>query len=169
MASRKTVRRLWWVWNFEKEEQWLNNMAMEGWALEGVGVCTYHFVRCEPGEYTIRLEMHGKDDEYMEFLEGTGAEYVGRFVQWVYFRRKSEYGAFDIFSDIDSRIKHLNKIADVLRIIGIMNIVLGIINTIHPSVIGMINLLCGCLLMYALGRIRVRRMSLKKSEHCMNS
>ena len=50
MESRKTVRKWFWVWDFDKEEDWLNEMAMSGWVLESVGFASYHFVRCEPGE-----------------------------------------------------------------------------------------------------------------------
>ena len=57
----KTVHKWPWVWDFDKEEDWLNEMAQEGWALESVGFCTYTFRRCEPGEYIIRLEMRSKD------------------------------------------------------------------------------------------------------------
>ena len=32
MESRKTIRKWFWVWDFEKEEDWLNEMAMNGWA-----------------------------------------------------------------------------------------------------------------------------------------
>ena len=33
MAERKTVRKWFWVWDFDKEERWLNEMAMSGWLL----------------------------------------------------------------------------------------------------------------------------------------
>lgn len=33
MAERKTVRRWFWIYEFEKEEEWLCSMAMEGWVL----------------------------------------------------------------------------------------------------------------------------------------
>ena len=56
--ERKTITRWFWVWQFEKEEEWLNEMAANGWVLESVGFCKYTFVRCEPGEYTVRTEMH---------------------------------------------------------------------------------------------------------------
>ena len=46
----KKVRRLFWAWEFDKEEKWLNEMAQEGWLLDGVGLCTYRFAACEPGE-----------------------------------------------------------------------------------------------------------------------
>ena len=62
--ERKTMTRWFWVWQFEKEEEWLNEMAASGWALESVGFCRYTFVRCEPGEYTVRTEMHPYDDQY---------------------------------------------------------------------------------------------------------
>ena len=81
MKERKTVRKCFFVWQFEKEEQWLNVMAQSGWVLDGIGFCTYHFIACEPGEYTVRLEMHLHDEAYVTFMQETGAEYVGRMVQ----------------------------------------------------------------------------------------
>jgi hypothetical protein len=62
MAETKTVHKWFWVWDFEKEERWLNEMALEGWALVAVGWCRYVFERCEPGAYMIRLEMHQPDE-----------------------------------------------------------------------------------------------------------
>ena len=162
MNKRKIVRKWMWVWDFEKEEQWLNEMAMEGWALEKVGFCTYKFIHCEPGEYIIRLEMHDSDDAYMDLMHQTGAEYIGRVCKWIYFRRKSEHGAFDIFSNIDSRISHLESIAKMLLIIGIANIIIGL--CCYNNHLGFINLLCGCLLMYGLGRIRGKEDELKKER-----
>ena len=63
MQNEKTIHKIFFVWDFEKEEQWLNTMAQSGWVLDGVGFCTYHFIPCEPGEYTVRLEMHSPDDD----------------------------------------------------------------------------------------------------------
>lgn len=33
MREKKTVFKLFFVWDFEKEERWLNEMAQEGWVL----------------------------------------------------------------------------------------------------------------------------------------
>jgi len=165
MMERKIVRKWVWVWDFEKEERWLNEMATSGWLLEEVGFCTYHFERCEPGEYTVRLEMHGKDDGYISFMEEMGAAYVGNYMQWLYFRRKTVDGRFDIFSDIDSRIAHLEKIGKLLKVVGVANLVIGIANSINPAVnMGWINLLCATLVMYALGRIHAKKESLEKDR-----
>ena len=90
MSERMTIKKWIWVWDFDKEEQWLNSMAQQGWVLDRVGFCRYEFVRCEPGEYIVRLEMREHDEGYLSFMSDTGAEYVGRVVKWIYFRRKAE-------------------------------------------------------------------------------
>ena len=164
MEKRKTVRKWVWVWDFEKEENWLNEMAMNGWLLDGIGFCTYYFVRCEPGEYSVRLEMRTYDESYVQFMEETGAEYVGRMMMWIYFRKKTADGAFDLFSDIDSRIRHLDRIGKMLSIIGGANLLIGIANTFSPARLGWINLLCATLLMYSLGRIHGKKEALEKER-----
>ena len=138
MAERKTMRKWFWVWDFEKEEEWLNDMAMNGWALASVGLCTYTFEKCEPGEYAVRLEMHEMDESYISFMRETGAEYVGRMVAWIYFRKKTEDGPFDLFSDIDSRIKHLNRISWVLGCVCGLNLLIGMSNNLNTIVNRMI-------------------------------
>ncbi|MBR5982009.1 MAG: DUF2812 domain-containing protein [Firmicutes bacterium] len=167
MSERKTIRKLFWVWDFEKEERWLNEMALQGWVLDGVGFCTYHFRRCEPGEYTVRLEMRPHDESYVAFMEETGAEFVGRMMAWIYFRKKAADGAFDLYSDIDSRIAHLDRIGKMLTVIGGLNLVMGILNSINGNGIGWVNLLCATLLMYALGRIHGKKEALEKNRQLM--
>lgn len=164
MSTRKTIHKWIWVWDFEKEERWLNEMAESGWALDGVGFCTYHFVACEPGEYTIRLEMHEFDSTYMDFMKDTGAEFVGRVSQWIYFRKKTVQGDFNIFSDIDSRIKHLDKIGKMLFAGGMANLTIGIANSFNMLNVGWISLLCCALLMYALGHIHEKKELLKRER-----
>lgn len=168
MSERKTVHKWLWAWEFDKEEQWLNTMAQSGWVLDGVGFCTYHFAKCEPGEYAVRLEMHDHDSAYIGFMEEVGAEYIGRVAQWIYFRKKVQDGAFDLFSDVDSRIAHLDKIGKVLSAGGIANLVVGIANSINPMLhIGWINLLCATVLMYGLGRIHGKKEALEQQRMLM--
>ena len=164
MANRRTVKKWFWVWEFDKEEDWLNEMAMNGWVLESVGFCSYHFVRCEPGEYAVRLEMHPYDESYVQFMQEAGAEYVGRMIAWVYFRKKTADGPFDLFSDIDSRIRHLDRIGKMLAVIGGANLLIGLLNSFNPSRIGWINLLAATALAYALGRIHGKKEALEKER-----
>ena len=68
---RKTIRKWFWAWDFDKEEHWLNEMAARGLSLVSVGWCRYEFEDCVPGEYSVRLEllkekpMHPESVKYM--------------------------------------------------------------------------------------------------------
>jgi len=166
--ERKTIRKWFWAWDFEKEEEWLENMARNGWVLDGVGFCTYHFIKTEQGEYSVRLQYlpyAEENSDYTTLLEESGAERVGRIVQWVYYRKKTTDGPFQLFSDLDSRIAHLDKIALLMFIIAVMNLVIGIVNSFNPVArLGWINLLCASLLTYGLGRIHGKKEALEKER-----
>ncbi len=138
--NRKTVWRVYWLWQYEEEEAWLNRMAAEGWVLEEVHFFRYVFTRCQPGEYTVRLEMMNgspekeENQEYIWFVRGTGAEYVGKLKNWVYFRKKTAEGPFELFSDLDSRLAHVERVlwlaATLLLVIafGTMNMMVQVIS-----------------------------------------
>lgn len=164
MSERKMIRKWIWAWEFEEEELWLNQMAAAGWVLDKVGFCRYEFIRCEPDEYTVRLEMRDKDDAYIAFMEETGAEYIGRMMKWIYFRKKAADGTFDIFSDADSRMAHLEKIILVIKGVTIANLVVGVANSLNPVHIGWLNLLVATLLAYGWGRLRGKQVALKKDR-----
>ena len=163
MKEKKTVFKLFFVWDFEKEERWLNEMAQEGWVLDNTGFSFYTFVRCEPGEYIIRLEMNPSSD-YRAFVKELGAEYIGGCVNWVYFRRKAELGSFELLSDIDSRLTHLSRINRMLSLICLANLILGIMNSLNQARYGWLNLLCAAMLSYALGRIHGMKVALEKER-----
>ena len=166
--ERKIVKKWIWIWEYDKEEQWLNAMAQSGWVLDKVGFCRYEFVPCEPGEYIVRLEMREHDEGYLSFMAETGAEYVGRMMKWIYFRKKAALGQFELFSDLESRIGYLDKMCRTLRGVGIANLLIGVANTLniaHP--IAMVNLLAATLLMYALGRIEGKKEALEKDRLLM--
>jgi len=79
--------------------------------------------------------------------------------------RKSQKRVFDLYSDIDSKISHLDRIGKVLLAIGGANLVIGILNIWSSSVrLGWINLLVATLLMYALGRIHGKKEALEKER-----
>ena len=172
--ERKIVKKWIWVWEFDKEEQWLNEMAAKGLALVDVGWCKFVFEECTPGAYQVRLELlenqlnHPESQQYIRFIEETGAEQVGSFMRWVYFRKKTTDGPFDLYSDLDSRIAHLDRMCQTMKILGIANLVIGLANSLNPVVdFGWVNLLCATLLMYALGRLEGKREALEKDRLLM--
>lgn len=85
MSETKTLHRNFWVWEFEKEERWLNEMAQEGWALQNAGFCTYTFEKTEPGQYIIRLAMLDSSPDFESFMEELEAQSVGHCFSWGYF------------------------------------------------------------------------------------
>lgn len=160
----KKIRKWFWTWEHEKEELWLNTMAQSGWVLEKIKYAAYYFAPCQPGEYTVRLEMREPDESYISFMEETGAEFIGKFMNWHYFRKKATFGSFDIFSDVDSKIEHFKKIANALKAVTIINLGIGIANSINTVKVGWLNLLIAVLLAYGLGRIHGRIEVLEKER-----
>ncbi|MHB1000346.1 MAG: DUF2812 domain-containing protein [Armatimonadota bacterium] len=122
--------------DFEKEEKWLNEMSAKG--LQFISYCfpRYIFEEGKPGEYTYRLELmdnlpsHIESRKYINFLEDTGVECVDTFWRWVYFRKKTADGPFDLFSDLSSKIKHYQRIIALVSVIVAVNAAIGLYNII---------------------------------------
>lgn len=131
---RTTIKKLFFVWDFDKEEKWFNEMAAKGLALVSVGFCRYEFEDCLPGEYKICLQLldklprHPESQKYIEFMEETGAEQVGSFTRWVYFRKKASEGDFQLFSDNASRVKYLTSMLRFITLLVGLNLLIGLEN-----------------------------------------
>ena len=131
---RRIMKKLFFVWDFDKEEKWLNEMAAKGLCLVSTGCCKYEFEDCIPGEYKICLQLLEKSprnpemQKYIEFLEDTGVEHVGSFTRWVYFRKKASEGDFTLFSDNTSRVKYLSSILSFIALIVGLNLYIGLYN-----------------------------------------
>ena len=172
---RQTIRKWFWVWDFDKEEKWLNEMAAKGLSLVSVGFCKYEFEDSLPGEYKICLQLldkmprHPESKKYIDFLETTGAEQVGSFTRWVYFRKKATEGDFELFSDNDSRLKYLSSVISFVSLITVGNWIAGINNvfiaTTFPSPInyvGILNLLIGLVGTWGIIRLMRKRKKMKQ-------
>lgn len=131
---RQTIRKWFWAWEFDKEEQWLCDMAARGKALISARYITYEFEDSQPGEYAVRLEMlenppdSPEGRQYISFVEETGAEYLGKVMKWVYFRKKTADGPFELHGDNATRIKHLDGIIRLLKPLMAVNVGTGVYN-----------------------------------------
>lgn len=172
---KKKIYKLYWAWQFDKEEKWLNQCSAKGLHLCDVGFCRYTFEQGEPGAYSFKLELlenwptHPESEAYIHFLEDTGVEMVGSIMRWVYFRKKTVDGQFDLFSDLDSRIKHLNRILFLFIPIMFVEFSVGIPNLLllHNTsnrFIGGLNLFLGFLLAYGVFVINKKKQKLKKER-----
>ena len=61
-------------------------------------------------------------------MEETGAEHVGSFTRWVFFRKKASEGDFNLFSDNASRVSYLTSILGFISLIVAMNLLIGLEN-----------------------------------------
>ena len=163
MKERIVKHKLFLVYDFDKEEEWLNDMAMQGWVLVEIGFCKYVFERSEPGEYIIKLAfVDGSTEDYISLVSESGGEYIGNFLKWAFFRRKSEYGNFELNSDTDSRIRMLRSVGKMLSAVGYANLGIGTFNVINGITVGVVNCACACLLFYCCGRIHGKIDELKR-------
>ena len=128
-------------WDFDKEERWLNDMSAKGLALKYYSWCRYVFVDAPLNEYTYRIELlkyppyHSESEEYIRFLNESGVEYITSNKRWIYLRKKTSDGKFDIYSDIHSKIKHYQRILKFWIssmmldfAFGVFNIIIGLKN-----------------------------------------
>lgn len=174
---RKVVHKWFWVWDFDKEEKWLNEMAAKGLALVSVGFCRYEFEDCVPGEYKICLEFTENkcgqigNQKYIEFLEETGAEHIGTYNRWVYFRKRTSEENFELFSDNTSRVRHLTRIIWFIGILCVANLYIGCYNLFlffswnnQINMLGIINVLISGVVAVGLIRLLRKRKKLKTEQ-----
>ncbi len=101
----------------DEEQDWLNTLCGQGWAMVSFCAGVYTFVPCRPGEYIYQIDLlPGKgfrphDPEgYAEFMSNTGVEVVQRWFRWVYLRKRAEDGPFEIYTDTASKIAMYRRI-----------------------------------------------------------
>ena len=137
MIVKRTVRKA--FWNYEKEEKWLNEMAAKGLALIDYSKGRYVFADCTPGEYIYRIELlknplnHVESQRYLSFMEENNVECIASSMNWIYFRKKAMEGAFDIYSDIESKLAHYKRICFLWSSIVIVNLLIGLFNLLFAT------------------------------------
>ena len=112
----KRVNRYFPAWRYQEEEAWLNRMSDEGWQLREVALWAYTFDKGEKSAHRYCLELiphlKGSDkyEDYIGFLNDSGIELVTSVFFWGYFRRANDGKPFEMYSDLDSRVKHINRV-----------------------------------------------------------
>lgn len=129
-------------WDFEKEEQWLNEMSAKGMAFSDYSWCRYVFADAPDNQYIYRIELlenlptHPESIAYLRFLEENGVECVATYMRWVYLRKHASEGSFDIYTDIDSKIRHYQRINIFWTTLMVLEFVAAFVNL----AVGIINL-----------------------------
>ncbi|MEQ8155624.1 MAG: DUF2812 domain-containing protein [Clostridiaceae bacterium] len=111
----------------DAEEEWLKKMSLSGWAFKKFFLGFYTFEPCEPGEYNYQIDLldswNGEKDDYESFMEDAGVQVVGQWWRWVYLKKKSEDGPFEMYTDVESKIAQYSKIGNLFKVFLAMEII----------------------------------------------
>lgn len=141
------TKKIWKLFaNYEKEENWLNEMSKNGYHFIKYTLFRYTFDYNPEETYTYRIELLNKatSDEksldYLSFLEDTGVKHVDTYFRWVYLRKSAKEGNFDLFTDFASKIKHHKGILYLQAPFGLLNLYFGFYNLMIGTQLSRFNL-----------------------------
>ena len=154
---RRVIHKIFWIWQLEKEQAWINEMASHGYSLEHAGRLTFEFDETEPGKYIYKeifLKGWGESVEnikYFRFLEEMGIKVVCYInypgTCWVYTRalREDYPDGIELFSDIDSKINGMKAMSGYMIFVMAMTLFAALLNlwcAIGRNYFSPINFIC---------------------------
>ena len=111
----------------DKETRWLNDMADQGWAMNGFFAGFYRFEPCEKGKYTYQIdfgnEFFSVSNDYREFMSDSDIEIIQSWGFWVFLRKLSSEGEFQLYTDVDSQIEHYKKIRNMFKAVTVIELI----------------------------------------------
>ena len=111
----------------DKETQWLNEMSQKGWAMTGFFAGFYRFEPCEKGKYTYQIDFGNEflsvSDDYREFMSDSDIEIIQSWGFWVFLRKLSSEGGFQLYTDVDSQIEHYKKIRNMFKAVTVIELI----------------------------------------------
>ena len=115
----KTVFKVIFAWEDEREEKWFEQMAASGWHLSAVGPYFYRFQRGTPETVTYRLDYKftsNKDyAEYVTIFRDSGWELISVMANWHYYRIKSDnQNAPEIYNSSRTKAQKYRRLLTVL-------------------------------------------------------
>lgn len=112
-------RKLFFVWQQDKEKRYLEDKAREGLLLRRVGFGWYEFNQTEPKEliydFDFQIVSNKNEKEYLSFFEDW--EYVTRFGGWYYFRKVASNES-SLYSNNETKRKMYNQLIGFLLLVA---------------------------------------------------
>jgi hypothetical protein len=122
----KVVNKWFFVWNGDREKQWLEEMALKGYRLRKVQFGKYIFQESKPEKLVYQFDFRNwsskmGEEEYLQLYEDTGWEFISRFGGWYYFVHKAQEGCPDIsiFNNNQSKRTMYRRLVLFLIITGL--------------------------------------------------
>lgn len=112
--SRIKRYRLFNIFQYDQEEQFLNDMHQQGYAfVKYVAPYTYYFEAVTPATVTYKLEYKNiveDKDTYLQLMADYGWEYIDTYLDYFYLRQSGQQTVPTFYSDHESALNHLNRI-----------------------------------------------------------
>ena len=118
--NKLTKYKLFWAYEHEEEEEWLNNLSAKGWHYIGEPkALKYIFAKNPEKKYIYRLDYDPDDKQgkkMAHFYSEMGWENIGKlFNGWYYFRKETKEGEnHQLYSDTASKIELYKRIRKTL-------------------------------------------------------
>ena len=112
MKTRKIAVN--WFVDFDKEEKWLNDMAVKGWDFYRTSGVIYYFKKCTPGEFIYQIdfkEKKSKDEvaDYISFRSSCEDQLAHLWKSKIYWKRNPAAGPFEAENNIAAKLRLTNK------------------------------------------------------------
>lgn len=125
-----------WYYDIDKDEEFLNSMSKRGYELVEFFLGFYTFKKCEPNEYTYRIDLIGNKsieemEEYLDVIEDSGAILIKKWGPWAFFKKK---GNFELYTDTESKIRLYTRIRNMFAFLSVIELVCSLINIIPPCI-----------------------------------
>lgn len=103
-----------WFVDFDKEEQWLNDMCKKGWAFWHTNGVIYRFKKCDSGEFIYQIdfdEEKPKDGvgDYVVFRSSCGDQFVHQWKRKIYWKRETASGPFEAENNVAAKLRLTSK------------------------------------------------------------
>lgn len=185
MNNGAVVRKfkLWFVWQDEQLQRWLQQQAAQGLHLRSTNVlCLHTFVRGAPADMVYRWDAgdQRKDPHYMQLFQDAGWEHVASTVGWHCWRKARLAGQVnEIFTDSADKIRKYQRVmVPMLVILAVQLLTLAANPGVHmvlsgsnpaaatPIVSGAVGILVGSaiVLAYAVVKLMQRTAQLKRQR-----
>lgn len=121
--------------DIRKEEAWLNEQGEKGLMLLSYHDGIYEFEQVAPVRYQYRIDLPeytgSKKKAYLAFLEQTGITVISEYAGRVYLRKNAADGPLELYTEPREIVKQMNKRYMHFFIIGINQILFGLIMAIY--------------------------------------
>lgn len=134
----KKCARLFWVWQEEKEIEWLRQMSQKGWHLENICIFIYTFRKGEPKDIIYHKDYtwtkHRDEEEYLGIFKDAGWNHICRQGYVHYFSSPAENKFKKVYTDNQSRLNNYRGLLRVHVIIIVMLIIA--LNSVSKRAVG---------------------------------